>query len=359
MVKRTSIFVLLLMVWVLPAAAQPSLPANHKLDLTRIGHIYQNMNDCSGATLTMGLSYFGYPAAAFGDQEPARRYLKPDAGDQNVSPWQIVDYVNLQAGQEYNVRALARRGGDPDLLRALIASDFPVIIEKGFMHYDDVYDPWMGHYLLMVGYDDAAQIFYTYDSFLGHGNLQGRQESYSYIQEMWRQFNHTFIVLYPPERESEVQSILGRLWDERAGWERAKERAQLEAASDPADGWAWFNLGEAATALGEYDVATIAFRQALDNPNMPPRLLWYQHGAFEAFYQAGQYDTVINLAQNLRLITKLIEEFDYYEGLALAAKGETDAAQRFLNGVLRFNPNFYPAQEALIAIQNGSYQAPS
>jgi tetratricopeptide (TPR) repeat protein len=243
-----------------------------------------------------------------------------------------------------------------DTLKRLLMADLPVIIEKG---YDVPGEDWMGHYLLLIGYDDTQQIFYSYDSYLGHGNFQGRPESYAETEQYWRHFNNTFLVLYPPEREIEVQAILGDLWDEQVGWQRAKERAQIEADANEGDPWAWFNLGEAATALGEYEIATIAFRQAFDTREVPWRALWYLHGAFEAFYQTGQYATVEELALNLQNITPYIEEANYYRGLAYAAQGNFDQAIFRLNQVLDFNPNFYPAADAKALIEAGTFRAPT
>jgi tetratricopeptide (TPR) repeat protein len=340
-----------------PLAAQsdPDRPSAHKLDLGRLSHVYQNWNNCGGATTTMALSYFGYPASARSDQERARLYLKPNTEDANVSPWQIADYINQQAGPSFNVRAVVRRGGDLEVLKRLLAADMPVIIEKGFQPPNE---DWMGHYLLLIGYDDAAGIFYTYDSYMGHGNFQGLQETYDYISFMWRDFNNVFIPLYLPSQEAEVQAILGPLWDEEAAYERAKALAQNELAVNQHDPWAWFNLGESAVGLGDYALAVQAYRVAFASRALPWRLLWYMHGAFEAFYQTGDYETVLELAINLQKITPYIEEANYYRGLVYAAQGNTDQALFRLNLVLDFNANFYPAQAALDAINNGTFQAP-
>ncbi len=348
----------LLLISVVPVLAQDggTLPAQHRLDTSRIEHLYQTWNNCSGATITMGLSYYGMAAAQPADQFPARDYLKPDNEDQNVSPWQIVDYVNDVVGPRLgDVRAVARRGGDIDLLRTLLANDFPVIIEKGF---DPPDEDWMGHYLLMIGYDDTQQIFYTYDSFLGHGNNQGRQENYAHIEQMWGHFNDAFIVLYPENREAQLQQLMGDWWAEDVAWRYAWNDAAERASVNPNDYWAWFNLGEAATALGEYETATQAYRVAFDSQQMPWRVLWYMHGAFEAFYQAGQFDTVLELATNLQAITPYIEEANYYRGLTYAAQGDTEQALFRLQLVLDFNPNFYPAREAMQAIQEGTFVGP-
>jgi tetratricopeptide (TPR) repeat protein len=110
--------------------------------------------------------------------------------------------------------------------------------------------------------------------------------------------------------------------------------------------------------LGEYDIATIAYRQAFDTGRMPWRTMWYLHGAFEAFYQTGQFRTVLDLAWVLQEVTPYIEEANYYRGLVYAAQGHfQDAIFRF-DRVLEFNPNFYPAAEAKAAVQNGTFVGP-
>src|SRR3954453_20356549 len=69
-------------------ASSGTIPASW--NLTGIQHIYQGWNNCGPATLTMGLTYFGFK----NDQYQAAQWLKPNSEDKNVSPWQIVDYVN-------------------------------------------------------------------------------------------------------------------------------------------------------------------------------------------------------------------------------------------------------------------------
>ncbi|NJL93142.1 MAG: tetratricopeptide repeat protein [Anaerolineae bacterium] len=329
-------------------------PAASLLEMGSITHIYQNWNNCGPATVTMGLSYFGYTIDR-STQENAADYLKPTGEDVNVSPWQLAEYVNEVMAAQIEVRALDRPAGDPLTLKRLLAAGFPVIIEKGFEVTDT---GWMGHYVLLVGYDDAAGVWLTYDSYEGPGSRGGLPQSYAYIEEMWQQFNNRFIVLYAPQREAEVQTILGDLWEEQLAWERAKATAQANAAIDVADKWAWFNLGEAMTALGEYEFATVAFRQALDI-GMPFRTLWYMHGPFEAFYQTGQWQALEGLARSVLTNTSYLEEVNYYRGLAFAAQGDTANALFHLNQALSFNPNFTLAREAKLAIESGAFVPPA
>ncbi len=151
----------------IPPTAIALLPSARLYGFT---HIYQTWNNCGPATLTMGLTYYGWSQ----DQQIAANYLKPDSEDKNVSPGQMVQFVN----ENTNVRALVRLGGDLDMIRRLVLEGFPVIVETGYM--PEGYD-WMGHYRLIVAYDDQAQQMYAYDSFLGHGDFQGLPTSYSHF----------------------------------------------------------------------------------------------------------------------------------------------------------------------------------
>ena len=77
---------------------------------------YQGWNNCGPTTLTNALTYFGYTD----DQLRAANYLKPNREDKNVSPWEMVRFVNSQV-PELPVYALTRMGGTVDLLKTLIA----------------------------------------------------------------------------------------------------------------------------------------------------------------------------------------------------------------------------------------------
>ena len=66
------------------------------------------------------------------------------------------------------------------------------------------------------------------------------------MQKYWIAFNYIFLVIYPPEREAEVLSILGPLADPTAAYQIAAQRASDEIFSltNPRDQYfAWFNRG--------------------------------------------------------------------------------------------------------------------
>lgn len=317
------------------AAPESALPGSYRLNGIRFEH--QGWNNCGPATLTNALTFFGYRD----NQQRAAAWLKPNGEDKNVSPSQMAEFVNTQV-PELPVYALVRVNGTLELLKRLIANDFPVIIEKG-------YDPepqrlgWMGHYLLMIGYDDVRQTFYTSDSYIG----QNTPYTYDYIETYWKHFNYLYLVLYTANREAELLALLGsdaNLWQNHYD---ALQRAVQQAKANQQDAFAWFNIGSNMVALGQYAEAAIAFDQARAL-GLPWRLAWYRFDHLEAYYHTGQYDVLLALVQaNLNDGGgQYVEETYYYGGLARLGKGEIDRAISNFDAAIQFNPNFLPARQA-------------
>jgi hypothetical protein len=337
-------WILLVFMFVLPLGisqaqdvpAAPVLPTYYNLD--NLSYEAQWWNNCGPATLTSVLSYYGYT----NDQGRAADWLKPNREDKNVSPWQIVEFVNTQV-PEFPVYALKRYGGDLTMLKTLVSNNFPVMIEAG-------YDPepdrlgWMGHYLFVRGYDDSVQVIITNDSYLG----ESLNYSYEHIQTYWKDFNYTYIVIYEKQREQELMTLLGTNADETQNYTNALEIARQEAVADNNDRFAWFNMGTNFTALGMYNEASVAYDQAFAL-GLPWRMLWYQFGPLEAYNAVGRYDDTIELAQrNLNDGGgQYVEETFYYAGVAREGLGEKDRAIDNYRGAVTFNPNFTPARDAL------------
>jgi hypothetical protein len=316
-----------------PAALQ--LPSNARIYGLR--GVIQTWNNCGPATITMGLSYFGWTE----EQTYAASFLKPDAEDKNVTPGEMVNFVNQQTG----VRAITRMAGNIDLIRAYIAGGFPVIVSIG---YAPEGEDWLGHYRAIVGYDDARQEFFAYDSYLGTGiNGEGITISYRELDSVWQQFNRRFIVLYETQNEERVAQILGQRVDPIRAAELAVEIAQDEVETDPRNGFAWFNLGTSLLALERYEEAAIAYDRARQL-DLPWRMLWYQFGPYEAYFQVGRYSDVIALVNaNLNNGGAYVEETYYWQGQVFSAEGNTADALISFNRAIQANPLYDAAQEAI------------
>ncbi|MBN1681243.1 MAG: C39 family peptidase [Anaerolineae bacterium] len=328
-----------------PAVQPAEAPLQPYQRLDNITYEQQGWNNCGPTTMTMALSYYGWTS----NQNTAAKWMKPHTEDKNVSPWQMVRFVNENTG----IKALYRIGGTTQLLKHLLSGGFPVIIEKGFQPAGE---EWMGHYLLLMGYDEQNQYFLAYDSYMGSNQGEGRPHPYSVLDQNWRHFNRVFVVVYEPSREMELRTILGDYVDPNYAARAALETARAEAAHDKEDKWAWFNMGSSYVALRDYESAAIAYDRAFQL-QLPWRMLWYQFGPYEAYYNTNRYNDVLALAETNRNITPFVEETYYWEGMAFAAQGDTQNAIGLFNMSLKYNSNFFPAQEAKALVESGQFQA--
>lgn len=301
-----------------------------------IRHQQQTWNNCGPATITMAMSYYGWQQ----DQAAAASALKPNREDKNVSPHEMAAYVE----EASDLKAIVRMGGDLDLLKRMVANGFPVVIETGAIF--EAYD-WIGHYRALVAYDDLYQRFYFYDSFLGVGEgAQGVAISYEEVDRDWQAFNRSFIVVYEPQREALLRSLMDSHWAAEDAAQIAFDVAQAEARLDPSNAFAWFNMGTSLVALQRYQEAAAAFDQSR-RLGPPWRIMWYQFGAFEAYYQLGRYDDVMSLVKVNQNNAEEIEETYYWQGLVLQAQGKPEQAASSFRRALAYNPNYDEARAAL------------
>ena len=292
-------------------------------------HEPQGWNNCGPATLAMALRFYGWT----GDQYAVAGDTKPDKNDKNVSPDEMVAYARAQEGIE------ARMGvaESTDVLKLLLSNGFPVVVETWFIP-----EPGdeMGHYRLLTGYDDKAQVYIAQDAYAGaHQELP-----YDELGAMWKVFNRVYVIVFPEARAGDLDRLLG----DRTGpqmFARALQVALDEIATSPDDRYAWFNAGSNYVGLGQYEEAAAAYDRAR-TLNLPWRMLWYQFGPFDAYLQVGRYPDVIALADANLTVTPNLEESYYYRALARRALGDQTGAAADLEAALRYNPRFEAAREA-------------
>lgn len=310
--------------------------------LSGIRHEYQKRNNCGPATLAMALTFWGWD----GDQRDTAAILKPLPTDKNVMPYELEDYVVSEAG----LKAAVRYAGDLELLKQLIAAGFPVMIEKGLDHKDG----WVGHYQLLAGYDDRQGHFNAYDSLNGDFT-EGKTliVPYETVDTHWLAFNYTYMVIYPSDREADVNQILGSDMDETSNLYKAADRASIDIFNLTGQElfFAWYNRGTSLMRLTDYGGAAQAYDEAfqvyasIEPDERPWRILWYQTGPYFAYYFTGRYYDVINLAnQTLDLMPDpVLEESYYWRALAKEALGDIDGAIDDLQTSLIHHPNFEPS----------------
>ncbi len=324
--------------------ATPTPPV--KIALTGLQHEHQGWNNCGPTTLAMALSYWGRSES----QHDVAPVLKPDPEDKNVSPWEMETYA-----RDLGLGAIVRAGGSLERLKALVRAGFPPIVETWYVR--DAQDQ-LGHYRLIVGYDDETQTFLTYDSLHGPDVIIGYRE----LDELWRVFNRVYLVIYAPEQWEEVASILDPDLNVEAMYERALEVARSEAVNPPetcvayaacAD-WvtfSWFNVGSNLTSLGRHAKAAVAYDQARQL-GLHYRMLWYQFGPYESYHAVGRHEDVIALANVTLATTNNLEESYYWRGMSRLALGDVDGARADFEAALRYHENWPPAVNALAMIQD-------
>ncbi|MCC6614784.1 MAG: hypothetical protein IT320_14990 [Anaerolineae bacterium] len=313
--------------------------------------VYQDINRCSAAALTIQLSYF----TGTRPYDEVIRALNPNIEDVSVR----LDEMARHAKEAYGLDSVIRYGGTLDMLKAVVAAGFPVLIENVYYDGPGNFNDWLSHNRVVMGYDDALQEIYTFDSLLGNGpDDTGRPIPYGDIDSRWRPFNRDMLVLYRPEDEAKLQQALGPQWDETYNLEWALSLSEEELAGDNADSFSLFNLGETLVMLGRNEEAADAFDRARAI-GLPWRMLWYQFGPFEAYLAVGRYDDVIALAREVIAGTPGVEEVYYYAARAYEATGDLQRAEANYGVAFWRNQYYTEAADALARLRGTATPSPT
>lgn len=298
----------------------------------------QDANNCGPASLALYLRHYGWE----GDQYTISDVIKPFREDRNVNVDELVYFVRNKAGWlniEYRV------GGTIDTLKSLLAAGFPVMIEEG-MTLDQTYwptdDKWAAHYILLTGYDDAKKVFTGQDTYYG----PDKKFSYDSLDKSWEAFNRVFIMVYPPDQEANIKSIVGAQWDVEYNRGQALLTAQADTEANPDDAFAWFNLGTNLAYFERYSEAGQAYDQARAL-GLPQRMLRYQFGPFMAYFHSGRLDQLDTLLKYALKITSNSEETFLWRGWMEYRQGDKTAAVDDFRKAYAANPNYEDAKYAL------------
>jgi tetratricopeptide (TPR) repeat protein len=297
----------------------------------------QTPNNCGPATLSMALHIYGWE----GSQADIASVIKPILQDRNVNPEELRYYVRTQAGwlnMEYRV------GGNLETLKRLLAANYPVIVESvTSLDPNDALGPnddlWAAHYLLLTGYDDNAQEFTIQDSY--HG--ADLTIPYAQLEKDWKAFNNLYIVIYFPQFEDEMKSLLGLDWDPSLNRQRTLDSAQADTVANPTDAFAWFNLGSDLVYFDRYEEAALAYDKAREI-GLPLRMFRYQFGPFLAYFHSNRNEDLLVLTDYARGITEMSEEAWLWYGFGLYRNGDYDGALKAWQKADKVNPNFYEDQ---------------
>ncbi len=320
---------------VTPTATFAPLPA--QASIASPPYEKQTPNNCGPATLSMALHIYGWE----GSQADIANVVKPILQDRNVNPEELRYYVRTQAGwlnMEYRV------GGNIELLKRLIAANYPVMVESvTSLDPNDALGPtddlWAAHYVLLTGYDDNTQTFTIQDSYHGADLTL----PYTQLEAEWKPFNNLYIVMYFPQFEEEMKSLLASNWDPSLNRQMALDAAQADSAKNPTDAFAWFNLGSDLVYFDRYEEAALAYDKAREI-GLPLRMFRYQFGPFLAYFHANRNEDLLVLTDYARSVTEMSEEAWLWYGFGLYRNGDYDGALKAWQKADQVNPNFYEDQ---------------
>jgi tetratricopeptide (TPR) repeat protein len=320
---------------VIPTATFAPLPAQASIASPPFEQ--QTPNNCGPATLSMALHLYGWE----GDQSDIANVIKPILQDRNVNPEELRYYIRTQAGwlnMEYRV------GGNIETLKRLIAANYPVMVESvTSLDPNDALGPsddlWAAHYLLLTGYDDATQSFTVQDSYHGSDLMI----PYAQLEKEWKPFNNLYMVMYFPQFEEEMKTLLASDWDPSLNRQMALDSSQADSAKNPTDAFAWFNLGSNLVYFDRYEEAALAYDKAREI-GLPLRMFRYQFGPFLAYFHANRNDDLLVLTDYARSITEMSEEAWLWYGFGLYRKGDNSGALKAWQKADKVNPNFFEDQ---------------
>ncbi len=229
-----------------------------------------------------------------------------------------------------------------------MSNQIPVIVHQWLIRpYDG---QLVGHYRVVRGYDASQGLFFVSDPFVGPQLTITADD----FETWWRPFNRGYIPVYRPEQRPLVTAILGEDGSAEANLRRALVQAQGEVETR-ADGYAFFNLGEAYLALGEPAAAWQAYEQALTF-DFPEHFWWYQFGHLEALNQTGAHQRVLELSAGVLAQAGELEEVRLQRGLAYLGLDDPAAARMELEQALVANPRYTRAMIALEGLEKAAGQ---
>ena len=345
----------------LPTITATPLPGSVALKGVRWETQNGAWNYCGPTNLSMLLSYWGWK----GDKFTTGKYLKPFDYDLNVMPYEMQNFVQEKTDLGMEVRY----GASLALVKRLLASGFPVLIETGvyFAETATGVEGWMGHYRVLTGYNDARQELTVQDSYL----KADLAIPYADFVRDWRAFNFVIGVAYAKERRAGLLAALGELADPQQSYQAALKTAtdEMWKLSGIDQYYAWFNRGSSLVGLQDYIGAAEAYDKAFElyakipEERRPWRMLWHQTGPYFAYYYAGRYQDTANLASStLDFIQKraarlgiadrpqvgpFIEETWVWRARARLVLGDQKGAVDDLKIALKYHPGFPAAVDEL------------
>lgn len=308
--------------------------------IPNLSWVGQTFNNCSSVGLMIALSHWGI----IDTQEKIAEATRPwnnrngDNDDKSVTLYELADYAKAN----YGLLTYVRPNGNIELLKKFVANDIPVLTRALMYPKDDIV-----HYRVIRGYDENKRIVIETDG------IEGRERPYTYEEwmHMWKDFNYSYLIIVPKEKQKLVESILKEETDEKMAWQNAKVRAIDEVSKDPSNLRSKYNEITAMYYLGDYEGTVREFEKIEDQ--LTRRKLWYQGEPIDAYFKLAKYDRVIELVDKIANDNnKSISELYVLKGKILESRGDTLGAKAEYEKAVYYNKHLKSAQESLKKISN-------
>ena len=297
-------------------------------------HTYQTFNNCGPATLSMILSWYGVDVSQKELGEAMRPYQNP-GGDNDDKTIFVLEFA--QSAEKYGLAAKTRVNGDINNIKRFTANGIPVVVKTWLKVDEDI-----GHFRIVRGFDETHGVIIQDDSYQG----PNKKISYFDFLSMWQPFNYGYVIVYPPEKEDLVVSILGEEKEEKVAYENAVKRAQEESQLVPDNVYPLYNLSTSYFYLGEYQKSADAYEEV--ESRLPRRMLWYQIEPILAYQKLGNYERVFQITDKiLGSGNRAFSELYLIRGEIYLDQGQKDLAKREFELAREYNKNFEAAYEAL------------
>lgn len=310
-------------------------PAKTIIGLTHVG---QTFNNCSSVALVIAFSHWDIKDTQEAVALATRPWNNPrgDNDDKSVTLYEMAEYAQTKGLATY-----VRPNGTIDLLKKFVANDIPIIARA----LNDPNKDYV-HYRVVKGYNESRKVIIESDG------IEGPNETYTYDQwlYLWKDYNYSYLVVVPPEKRGVVEAILGKEKDEQVAWQNAKARAEAELAKNPNNYFAHFNLVTALYYLGDYKGTVREFEKI--ETHLTEHKLWYQMEPIEAYFNLGNYDRVIALADSvINNNNKSVSELYILKGKIYQKRGEVARAREEFEKAIYYNKSLKAAREALASLE--------
>lgn len=287
----------------------------------------QTFNNCSPATASMVLQYFGYSVS----QAVTKETLRTNPTDSNVFTYEMRDYFKT-----FGIESKLFYNGDIKLLKTLVTNGFYVVVEDWLHPNEDI-----GHVTIIRGFDDEKGVFISDDSYIGTNITYEYQE---FDQTQWKAFNREYLPVYKKDMEGLLKAIIGENWDEETMYENSIKVNNAALTQDPKDMYSWFNLGTSYYALGDYPQAKLAFEKSRAL-GWPRRMLWYQYEPISTYNKLGEYQKALELARIGLASNDSYAELHLESAIAYKGLGDLTKAQEEIDLALLHSPRLAAALE--------------